>query len=665
MTPRPTSRPPGRRARTRRRLALAGWAALAALLIARAAEVQVLERREWASEALRQHRESRVVPAKRGRILERNGGVLAASHPRMAVGIAPKRIRDRARVVAALVERLGVERTAALAATDPERSWSVVPGRYTTTQVAPLEGLAGVHAEKEFRRLHPQGALARPLLGAVGAGGGSGGVEQFMDSTLAGRPGREVVARDSRGREIPGRVVAVEPATTGRDVVLTIDRDLQALAEETLEGAVGATGARGGDMVITDPWTGEILAMTSLVDDSVASLSAVHTTYEPGSTIKPFTSAALLRHGLAALGDSVDVGDGRWRVGDRTITDVDSKGWLTLHEVVRQSSNVGIAKFADRLSRDRQHRNLASFGFGARTGIALPGEVAGVLRPPERWSGASRHSLAFGYELAATPLQMAMAFGALANGGWLMEPVLVKEVLGADGAPVRFGRPRPVRRAVDARVVEALKPVLVDVVESGTGARARMASFAVAGKSGTTRAFSVGGGYEPGAYHASFGAYFPADAPQMLIFVKLDRPRGRYYGGATAAPVTRAAMESLLSARQSLIDREALARSWRRPQAAPPPAGRAAGPPVVRFAALGADAAPELPPEDVSSRAGPAPAMTVPDLAGLPLRVALRRLHKMGLRARLAGRGHVAATVPGPGARALPGDTVRVAGRRR
>lgn len=658
----------------RRRAVLLSWIVLGGVLALRSAEVQVAERGAWARDALGQHQKSKTVPAPRGRILDRNGGQLAVSHWRAEVGIAPNELENREVAAAALVENLGVRPRTARRVTEERRSWHVVPGRYSMTQVAQMRGLRGVHVEGELHRLYPRAELGRGLLGLVQDGRGAGGVEQSMDSALAGRAGREIVARDNQGREIPGRVLVVEEPVPGRDVVLAIDMDLQAVAEEVLSAAVDSASARGGDLVVTDPVTGEILAMASVANGSPGALSAVTNAYEPGSTVKPFTSAALLRHGLAALADSVDTEDGRWHVEGREITDIHAGGWMTLHEVIQQSSNVGIAKFASRMTRRQQYTNLRDFGFGTPTGIALPGEATGVLRRPQQWSRQSSHSLAFGYELSATPLQMAMAFGVLANGGLLMEPLLVKEVRDADGLPVRVVRPRVIRRVLPEWVAETLTPVLVDVVENGTGARARMSSFLVAGKSGTTRAVGEDGRYETGAYHSSFGAYFPADDPQLLFFVKLDRPQGPYYGGATAAPVTRTALESLLSARRSPIDRRALARVQRR-YIPPPPTT-----PLVRFAVATSEPATGAG-SLVGDFAGSAPRagdfarsreddprereMVVPLLVGASARVALRRLHKMGLRVRMEGSGAVQGTVPEAGASVWAGDTIQVRGSRK
>ncbi len=658
----------GRRIRVRRRLLLAGWIVLAAAMMVRAAEVQIVERAAWARDALRQHQTTRDVSAPRGRILDRSGGELAVSHWRATVGVAPGEVRDRDAVEAALAGELGVRAQTAERVSDPTREWGVVPGRYSMTQVAGLRGVPGVYIQGELKRVYPREELARGLLGLVQDGSGAGGIEQAMDTVLAGRPGRDIVARDNRGQQIPGQVVTVEPPLPGRDVVLTIDQDLQAIAEDMLAAALDSTGARGGDIVVTDPMTGEILALASIAEGSSAALSAVNTTFEPGSTIKPFVTVALLRHGLASFGDSIDTEGGRWEINGRVITDIHRGGWMTLRDVIRESSNVGIAKFASRLSVGQQYMALRDFGFGTPTGVPLPGEAGGILRRPELWSAQSQQSLAIGYELAVTPLQMAMALGAIANGGLLMEPRLVKEVRDHDGSPLRFGQPRVIRRVAPESVTRSLTPVLVEVVDSGTATRARMTYFKVAGKTATTRATGADGRYEAGAYYASFGASFPADDPQLLFFVRLDRPDGAYYGGATAAPVTLAVLETLLSARQSPIDRVALARSQRLPFAPPP------GTPVVRFAVATDPVGLEVPDQGlgdegasgaVDAAGDAALAMIVPELEGASLRVALRRLHKMGLRVRLDGNGSVTATFPAGGMPVAAGDTIVVVGRGR
>jgi len=402
---------------------------------------------------------------------------------------------------------------------------------------------------------------------------------------------------------------------------------------------------------VTDPVTGEVLALVSIRDGRTTALSAVNTPYEPGSTLKPFTVAGLLDRGLTTLHDTVDVGNGTWEVEGRTLHDTHTEGRISVGDALRVSSNVGIAKAALALSPGAQYENLRDFGFGGRTGIELPGEVPGTLRRPDQWTGQSAASLAIGYEMSVTPLQMAMAYGALANGGLLMQPHLVREVRDGDGGVVETYEPRVIRRVVSEDVAEMVATALVDVVEDGTGMSARLGTFSVAGKSGTAR-LAAAGGYEQGAYYASFVGFFPADAPQLVVFVGLDRPKGTYYGGAVAAPVTRATMEAALAARATPLDRSALLRSAHREPVLVPNV------PAASFAVRQGGA----PVTDVPARPEPGSAMGValPDVTGLATRVAVRRLHGLGLRVTPIGDGEIRTTLPAPGARVLPGDTVRL-----
>jgi cell division protein FtsI (penicillin-binding protein 3) len=299
-----------------------------------------------------------------------------------------------------------------------------------------------------------------------------------------------------------------------------------------------------------------------------------------------------------------------------------------------------------------QYENLRDFGFGSYTGIELPGEVAGVLRRPSKWTPQSPASLAIGYEMSVTPLQMAMAYGALANGGLLMQPRIVREVRSAEGEVLERFETRVVRRVIDEDVAAAVSSALVGVVEDGTGTSARLGSFAVAGKSGTAR-LNEGDGYEEGAYYSSFVGFFPADAPQLVVFVGLDRPQGAYYGGAVAAPVTRATMEAALAARATPLDRSALLRSTRRDDLVPVDA------PSARFASRPSqpESVSEAPVRQSVDRGA---RVTLPSVAGLPSRVAVRRLHALGLRVASVGVGTIVGTVPAAGERVLPGDTIRL-----
>ena len=596
-----------------------------------------------------QHSQDVIVPAARGSILDRDGAPLAVSRERVRVNVAPREIADVAAARDLLGAELGLSRSHVQRLTSRDRVWAVAPDLYPPDVREQLRTVSGVHLERVLQRHHPHGDMARSVLGAVVDGSGSGGVEQAFEHLLSGTPGREVVARDNSGREIPGERVTIEPPRSGGEVVLTIDMDLQEIAQQALEESLAETEARGGDVVVTDPRTGEILALVSIRDGTTSALSALNTPYEPGSTLKPFTVAALLERGLASLEDTIDIGNGSWKIEGRILHDTHTKGRISLGEALRESSNVGVAMAALELDVGAQYENLRDFGFGGYTGIELPGEVAGTLRRPAAWTPQSPASLAIGYELSVTPLQMAMAYGALANGGLLMQPRIVREIRSADGEVLERFDARVIRRVIEEDVAATVSSALVGVVEDGTGTSARLGSFAVAGKSGTAR-LNDGYGYEEGAYYSSFVGFFPADAPQLVVFVGLDRPQGAYYGGAVAAPVTRTTMEAALAARATPLDRSALLRSARRDEIVPVDA------PPARFASRPSEPDAPLRLDPVA----PGTRVTLPNVAGVPSRIAVRRLHALGLRVGSVGVGSIIGTVPAAGERVLPGDTIRL-----
>ena len=641
----------------RRRLVLACWLCICAGVVARSVQVQVLQSGYWTALAEEQHRTDRSVVAPRGAILDRDGTPLSVSRERLRVSVAPGEITDRDSVRALLEEELGLSRSRTASLTSPERSWRVVPGLYEPTIRERIAGTRGIYLERVNQRFHPHAELARGVLGVVIDGDGRGGIEEAHDDLLRGTAGREVVARDNLGEEIPGETMVVDEPLSGGSVLLTLNMALQEIAQQALEAAIEETGAHGGDILITNPRTGEILALFSAQGGHRGALSAVNTPSEPGSTLKPFTVAGLLEHELASLNDSIDTEDGSWEIAGRTLTDTHGGGRMTLREALRESSNVGIAKAALPMSSGVQYENLRDFGFGTLTGIELPGEVPGTLRRPDRWTAMSPASLAIGYEISVTPLQMVMAYGALANGGLLMQPRLVRELRDPEGRVVESFGPRVVRRVVGEGVARSVGRALVDVVEEGTGTPARLGSFFVAGKSGTAR-LDVGKGYERGAYSSSFVGYFPADKPQLVVFVKLDRPQGTYYGGAVAAPVTRATMEAALAANATPLDRGLLLESMRedgpnRPRPAVSLVAQMIDPPAPPFPAIRGDD------DDVSSGQATG-VVTLPDVTGLPARVAVRRLHALGLRVSKTGPGEVISSRPLAGSRVVPGDTIRL-----
>ena len=670
---------PSRPGAWRRRVVLVGWMTGAVVICARAAQIQVVQGGQWRDLAEAQHTTDKEVAAARGAVLDRDGALLAVSRETYRVSVAPRELESPDAAATLLQRTLDLTPRKAKEMVAADRKWAVVPGRFPPTVRERLSGVKGVYVDREMERYQPHGDLARGALGVLLDGKGQGGIEQSFDELLRGRPGREVVARDNEGQPIPGETFVVEAPRPGGQVVLTLDLDLQEIARQALEEAIATSQARGGDVLITDPRTGEILALVSIRDGQTSGLGIVNTPYEPGSTLKPFTVAGILQRRLRSLSDTVDVGNGTWAVAGRVIHDVHTSGRMSLADALRVSSNVGIAKAAQVLTPGDQFENLRDFGFGVATGIEIPGEVAGTLRRPDRWSAQSPASLAIGYEISVTPLQMAMAYGALANGGLLMQPRLVKELRDADGNVVeRFG-PQVVRRVVDERVARSVSRVLVDVVEDGTGTAAGLGVFKVAGKTGTSRSYDTDQGYGTG-YFSSFVGFFPAEDPQLVVFVKLENPEGAYYGGAVAAPVTRATMEAALAARATPLDRAQLLRSVRSEMVVPPSS-------PVRFATQSID--PPAPPEPAETAPaldaapttatgdGPEPdalldgaphlepGVPLPDVAGLPARTAARRLHGLGLHVRHEEVGPIEGTVPAAGTRLQPGDTVLLVVRRR
>jgi cell division protein FtsI (penicillin-binding protein 3) len=621
-------------------------AALAALVL-RAAQVQLVEGRRHAAVATLQRTEHVVLEARRGTLTDRHGTALALTQETYHVGIAPNELRDPRSDAAQIARRLR------LAPRDLDRAlrrrYAWFSGPYTTLDVEPLRRVRGVHLEPVLRRFYPSAEFARAVIGRVGDDGlGASGLERLLDSLLAGTPGSAVVLKDRAGREYesPARVIAQPIA--GNDVVLTIDAELQEIAQRALDDALDRMDAEGGDVVMLDPVTGEVLAVASRHRDGSARPSAFTETFEPGSLAKIFAAAALLERSRVRATDRVSGEGGSYRLPGRPtpLTDEHPLPTLTLADAIRVSSNIALAKFAARLKPDEQYETLRAFGIGAPTGIEFPAEAQGKLRLPREWTGPSSTSLAIGYELSVTPLQLAAAYGAIANDGVLLQPTLIREIRNPSGAVRYRHRPEPVRRAVTPEVAARLRDLLRGVVGAGgTGERAALANFQVAAKTGTARRV-VDGRYAPGQYTASFAALFPADDPQLVVVMKIDNPqKGSYFAAQTAAPVTRSMLEQALAARTVALDRARLSNVAPTAERAPLAEPDGLVPYVV-----------SIPYEPDSTRAQPKRA--VPDVTGRPLREAARTLHRRGFRVVVKGWGVVHHSWPAAGDSAAAGKTV-------
>ncbi len=632
------------------RITLVGLAfALAALaIIAKAVDVQLVHGDQWRQRARQQQTVRVVLAARRGTLFDRNGAPLAVSQATYGVGLAPQEVSDRARTIQLLAKALDRPQAEIARLFTADRVWFEWPGPFAWSEVMPLKTLRGVYLQTWLERFYPRPDLATRLIGRTDdSGHGASGLERALDTALAGRAGSAIMLRDQTGRTYPSPSRPAVDPQPGADVYLTLDAELEEIAQHALAVAVDSVHASGGDVVIVQPATGEILAMAS-IRKTTAEGNGLGDTFEPGSTAKVFTAAALLRDGKAVPGDKIYAEHGTYALDGRVIHDVHPSDTLTLADVIRVSSNIGIAKFSLRLTPAEQYDALRDFGFGTLTGVDLAGESPGRLRNPRAWTVESPASLAMGYELAVTPLQLAAAYGALANAGVLLEPLLVRQVRDQDGGTRWMARALPVRRVVDASVASQLTRMLRGVVEEGTGRQAALGTYLVAGKTGTARR-AIGGHYLPGHYWASFVGIFPAQDPQLVLVVKLDDPQGSYFGGSTAAPVVRTILEAALATPGVALDRGRLVRRW-----LPDSAGQAAG----DSAAPGASVV--IPWPVPQARTESVASVPVPDVVGRSLRAAARALHESGFEVRIEGWGRVLGTTPEAGTPVTRGRTVLV-----
>jgi len=632
------------------RITLVGLAfALAALaIIAKAVDVQLVHGDQWRQRARQQQTVRVVLAARRGTLFDRNGAPLAVSQATYGVGLAPQEVSDRARTIQLLAKALDRPQAEIARLFTADRVWFEWPGPFAWSEVMPLKTLRGVYLQTWLERFYPRPDLATRLIGRTDdSGHGASGLERALDTALAGRAGSAIMLRDQTGRTYPSPSRPAVDPQPGADVYLTLDAELEEIAQHALAVAVDSVHASGGDVVIVQPATGEILAMAS-IRKTTAEGNGLGDTFEPGSTAKVFTAAALLRDGKAVPGDKIYAEHGTYALDGRVIHDVHPSDTLTLADVIRVSSNIGIAKFSLRLTPAEQYDALRDFGFGTLTGVDLAGESPGRLRNPRAWTVESPASLAMGYELAVTPLQLAAAYGALANAGVLLEPLLVRQVRDQDGGTRWMARALPVRRVVDASVASQLTRMLRGVVEEGTGRQAALGTYLVAGKTGTARR-AIGGHYLPGHYWASFVGIFPAQDPQLVLVVKLDDPQGSYFGGSTAAPVVRTILEAALATPGVALDRGRLVRRW-----LPDSAGQAAG----DSAAPGASVV--IPWPVPQARTESVASVLVPDVVGRSLRAAARALHESGFEVRIEGWGRVLGTTPEAGTPVTRGRTVLV-----
>ncbi len=407
------------------------------------------------------------------------------------------------------------------------------------------------------QRVYPMGEVAGPVLGYVGKDGyGLGGAEFAFDHYLRGEDGWEMVHRDGKQRTYRKIGMPGKAPKDGADLYLTIDVNLQKIVQAVLKQTVESLNAKGAMCVVMDPRTGKILAMAnepsfnpnitssySLADRQNKTISAV---YEPGSTFKAITASVALQDGAYAEADLINGNKGVFEIYGEVIKDDTPQGMITFARALAVSSNVCFAQIASGFKNERFYRYVRDFGFGAKTGVALPGEEGGILHPVNTWSGRTRVTMAMGYEVSATFLQMMLAYATVANGGVLLTPIICERVDKKDGTTAEVASVRPVRRVISEETARRLRKMMQGVVETGTGKQAIVPGIPVGGKTGTSRK-SEGGSYTRQRHWSSFIGFLPVDEPTLLCGVVIDEPAGGTGGGAAAAPAFRKIMSLALA----------------------------------------------------------------------------------------------------------------------
>jgi cell division protein FtsI (penicillin-binding protein 3) len=636
---------------------LAGILAVAfGAVVSRLVYLQVFRHAELSALAERQYSRTITLHAPRGPIVDRRGTPLATSSAAESLFAQPRSVGDPVRVAARLAPILHMGERELHGMLTSQKSFVWIKRQLPPAVIDRVKALRepGLGFVADPLRLYPNRELAAHIVGFEGADGGLEGIERAREVELAGRPGRAIVGRDALGRDVVTQQILQAPAP-GHGVMLTLDNTIQYIAEREIDAAYRRTGSKAAMAVVLEPKTGDVLAVairptfnpntfTEANKDALRN-RAITDPFEPGSTFKIIMAAAALEEGVVKPDDRIYGENGSITIARTTIRDWKKQGWMTFTEVLQQSSNVGSIKVGMAIGKEAYHRYMTAFGFGALTNVGLTGESRGLLRPPTRWSALSLPTMSIGQEISVTAMQMAASFGAIANGGVMMQPRLVRATFDADGRELKREEPKALRRVISEATARTLMQLMVQIVDHGTGHAAAIPGYDVGGKTGTaqkmdpaTKRYS----HAPGVL--SFVGVAPADDPKFVMLVMLDEPKNEKWGSEAAAPIF------------SAIGREILRYLEVPPRDAQPvqivTAQAHAGPLHVKTGIQsGVAVAP------VSSEFAPAdPALRMPDLRGQPLRQALATLSALRVQVALRGRGVVVGQSPEAGT-ALDDDT--------
>jgi cell division protein FtsI (penicillin-binding protein 3) len=620
-------------------------------LITRAFQIQVLNGQSLKDRAERQHTTTLRVESERGIIFDRNGEKLAVSIMSDSVCADPSKIEDPRGTAAKVAVILNMDRETILKKFSGAKNFCWLARRITPDQAALVEqlDLDGVFIIKEPKRFYPNGELAGHLIGFVGLdASGLEGLELRFDEYLKGAPERLKWTRDAKGKRLYPRIdPAVSKQKESSNLILTIDSRIQYLVESQLKEAVQSKGAKGGLAVVMDPKTGEILALANEMGFDPNNFSkfgagggknkVVTDCFDPGSTFKPFLAAAALEEGVYKETDQIYCENGNYAIANRVIHEAQRKrhGYLSFADVIKYSSNIGAVKISERLGKEKFYDYITRFGFGQKTGIDLPGETAGLLRPVQNWTRVDASTIAFGQGISVTAIQLISALSAIANQGVLMKPYIVRGLVDKQGQVIKKFTPMAVRQVISPQTAKRMTTLMTNVVgdPDGTGKNARIVNVNVAGKTGTSQKFDFARhAYSSERVRTSFMGFFPAEDPQVAILVILDEPQRDKWGGVASAPVFKKIAEQILTCFKTHIrnnpiyEEEKINRD-------------------VKLKLVAADPAMDR----QKNEQNPSDESIMPDFRGLTIRDALRKAKERGVELQIAGNGWAVNQVPAPG----------------
>jgi cell division protein FtsI/penicillin-binding protein 2 len=657
-------------------------------LISRLVFIQLVQQETYQAMAKMQHISQAQVEAQRGLIYDRDLNLLALNESCISVGADLRMVENRKQCAQKLAPLLGESASMLLARMSGGKDfvWLRRQVDFEVAEKIKALKIKGVRIEKDARRRYPRGELASHVLGHTDIDNrGIAGIELRANSVLNGRPGRQTWQRDALGNRLPDIGAPVVAPEHGHSIVLTIGHVIQTIAAEELRNSMEMFEASGGIVIVSNPATGEILAMDcapSFDPNRPGAFSldsrrnrAITDLYEPGSTFKIVTFAGILQEKLRTPEDIIFCENGKMRIYEHEIKDIKSFGKLTVREVLQNSSNIGAIKLANVLGNEKLYQYARDFGFGVESRLNLDGEISGSLKHPVDWSGTTRAAMAMGYEVSVTALQMVMAYGAVANGGLLLEPQIIAGLMDEDGRSQRLVEPKVVRRVISTSVARTLTAMLENVVSKGSGKEASIEGVRIAGKTGTAhKPLTHGLGYAASDYNSSFIGFFPADRPRYVVFVLLENPRTTYWGGMVAAPTFRRITQRLLNlmphdedrlpgnsettvtfektivpdltnrprdVAEEILDHVDLEVEWEGDGDFVLNQTPAAGSVVSGGSKLTLN---------LFYAAKSAPSMRMPGVVGLSLREALRRLSVAGIETRVHGSGRVVRQTPPAGA---------------